>query len=634
MRRWVLIVTTALCLVVVSSAGATKGPVFKWQGEEFNTYDSPYNNQYRINGDGNLELFHPEGGEFSEDTPIRTWTPQEWENTKATVEVEAECMGRNDNCVKDIEEGETRLPRGTPPRVIEDGADVVTRTREEAPFGPEPAVAEDMDALGEWGGTLSVDSLISAGTVIGGGLILGPQVFKIGVSIGNKLDQLFGFGQWKWASESSQISGSRKQIEEENTAVFETASSSPPGSRPVSGLYLSGGCNGTEFCSSEEIDSREKRAHISEGSMFEYNTSAPVTSPCGSFPGAQGGCAFGVIVLICEEPVKGAQCEPPPSANEEVDPPTPGGIPVPNTEEIENENQEHEEGPYASRKKVPALPLSPGSTTHPPALPAKGHKREPVLPVGRVAEPIQNETTREVILDPGPKEAEEVKKEQEAVKKLIPEARPGETAPEYKTRLEGLGFTNVTVGEVGEINENPRVGPEGVANVTPTPGSEIDPETAVKISENPKNAPEPESETEKEKRGETGGGVGPPTLPGFKLPEFGVLCKGFPFGVPCWIAEVMSSWSATGKAPVLGIEDWHVDVAGHKKTINATFDFAKLEPIMSRVRPAIVIFGTIGLVLLFFGFAKGGGPPSGSAGEGDSPSDGHGGQDYSGMEGE
>ena len=36
---------------------------------------------------------------------------------------------------------------------------------------------------------------------------------------------------------------------------------------------------------------------------------------------------------------------------------------------------------------------------------------------------------------------------------------------------------------------------------------------------------------------------------------------------------------------------------------------------MEVVRPAMLIFATIGLVLLFFRFAKGGGPPSGSQGD-------------------
>lgn len=627
------LVILCVALFFVSPALAEKGPVFEWQGEEFNTYSSPYGNQWRVNGDGNLELFHPEGGGFEKDTTIKTWSPEDWEQTHGEVEVEAECLGRTDNCVKDIEEGDTRLPRGTPPSEIERGAEVITREREEAPIGPEPEVVEGMDTIGEWGGTISADALVSAGSTLLGGLLLGPEAFKIGVDIGNKIDQLFGFSQWKWAGEEAEDNSRKKEDEEDNyEGWFKASTENAPSFKVVSGIYLTGGCNGQEFCSPEELANRAAAGHIPGGIIYPYNPPSFPPGPCGTYPGNYGACAGigggGMIMLICQSDFKASSCEPPPTAKEETEEAKPGGIPVPETAEQERENGEHETGPYGSRKKLPPVIVSPGADTNAPKLPVKGAKREPVLPKTRTAEALQENPVREVIIPSPAAEKEEVEKNHDAEKKLIPESYPGETAKQYQKRLEGLGFTNVTVSEVGELNENPNVGPSGVADVSPTPGTQAETDTSIKISENPANAPEPGGK--EEHGGESHTGVGPPTLPGFHFPDFGVLCKGFPFGVPCWLAETISSWSATSKAPVLGIEEWEVGIgSGPKKTINATFDFSKLEPIMEKVRPAMIAFATIGLVLLFFSFAKGGGPPSGSGTEAGS---GEGGDSYSGED--
>ena len=185
----------------------------------------------------------------------------------------------------------------------------------------------------------------------------------------------------------------------------------------------------------------------------------------------------------------------------------------------------------------------------------------------------------------------------------IPPFQSDELGTDYKAAVEAAGFTDVSIHEVSEADEDPDVGPNDVVSVEPDPGTKADPATEVKVSVNPEDAPVPS---------ETGQGVGPPTEPGFKLPSFGVLCHGFPFGVPCWLAEVISSWSSTSKAPELGLEEIEID---HRKIPAGTFNLAHLEPEMEYIRPAMVIFATIGLVLLFFSFAKGGGPPSGGQGD-------------------
>lgn len=136
----------------------------------------------------------------------------------------------------------------------------------------------------------------------------------------------------------------------------------------------------------------------------------------------------------------------------------------------------------------------------------------------------------------------------------------------------------------------------------------------------PSTSPDEEGKTETTTEPEGPGAIGPPALPGFKIAAFGVLCKGFPFGVPCWLIKTIESWSAGGSCPQWGIEEFDikgVKIKGHN------FDLCELEPIMEKARPAMLIFITIGLVLLFYNFAKGGSPPSG----GGTPDTGGGGKD-------
>jgi hypothetical protein len=82
-----------------------------------------------------------------------------------------------------------------------------------------------------------------------------------------------------------------------------------------------------------------------------------------------------------------------------------------------------------------------------------------------------------------------------------------------------------------------------------------------------------------------------------KLPSFGALCKNFPFGVPCWMLQLLEKWSATGKAPSL-----EVPIMGKKLAIN----LGVIEPAMEIIRPVFVLSALIGLVFTFFSFAIGG----------------------------
>ena len=183
---------------------------------------------------------------------------------------------------------------------------------------------------------------------------------------------------------------------------------------------------------------------------------------------------------------------------------------------------------------------------------------------------------------------------------IIPTPNKGETGTQYKERLEHEGQHHVTLTTRTSLETNPAVGPEGVAGVSPGFGKPTDPtgETAIRVEQNPIGVAAPEE----------GGKIGPPSLPGFIIPEFKVKCEGFPFGVPCWLIETIESWSGTAVAPEWGIDSF--TIMGH--TIpGKKFNLSPLNPVMEKVRPAILIFCTIGIVLLFYRFAKGGTVESG-----------------------
>ena len=183
----------------------------------------------------------------------------------------------------------------------------------------------------------------------------------------------------------------------------------------------------------------------------------------------------------------------------------------------------------------------------------------------------------------------------------IPQIKPNENWTEYKEALEKEGYKTLHENVLPETAIDPNTGPNDVTNADPAPGTRAVPTTIVTVDVNPEDAPIP---------GEAHAPIGPPTEPGLKLPNFGVLCHGFPFGVPCWLVSTIVAMSTTAKAP-----DWtvvpEIEVSGHKVR-EGRFNFATLEPVMEVVRPAMIAFTTIGIVLLFYSFAKGGGPPSGS----------------------
>lgn len=172
---------------------------------------------------------------------------------------------------------------------------------------------------------------------------------------------------------------------------------------------------------------------------------------------------------------------------------------------------------------------------------------------------------------------------------FVPKPNPGESGTKYKERLEREGWTKVSVNTLTEAQANtyPSAGPEGVVYTSPSEGTYTELATPISVEQDP---------------GTQSATTEAPALfyaphAELKIPTFGVLCKNFPFGVPCWIVNLIENWSAVGKAPTL-----EVPIMGRKMSIN----LAVIEPAMEVIRPVFAISGIVGLVVTFFSFAIGG----------------------------
>ena len=242
-------------------------------------------------------------------------------------------------------------------------------------------------------------------------------------------------------------------------------------------------------------------------------------------------------------------------------------------------------------------------------------------------EPAKPEVTPEIPLAPTKITEEQQRKfdetpAREKKEKLIPEhgeleiPAPGnELATVYIPELETIGFNDVSSYIVPETAINPDVGPNEVAAVDPAPGSKVNPDTRVTVAVNPADAPIPESRTP----------IGGPTLPGIKLPNLPLLCNTMPFGVPCWLVKQIEAFSGTGAAPIWKIGPFYIQ---GNKIGPAEVHLSDIESIMEVVRPFMILFGTIGIVLLFYriftGKSLGGGEnPAGQVPEPEPPGPGN-----------
>jgi hypothetical protein len=224
----------------------------------------------------------------------------------------------------------------------------------------------------------------------------------------------------------------------------------------------------------------------------------------------------------------------------------------------------------------------------------------------------------------------------------IPQPTPTETVLGYEHELDELGFTKVetevNTKEAYEAEDEARKKRRRVVVVIPSPGKITEPfdspepdtgpgdapgsATDVKIETNPETEGSKEVETKTEVPPVEGGTgtrphvsrltVGGVTEPELHLPHIAVVCTKFPFGVPCWLVNELEAWAGTGSAPTLGFDSFTI----HGYTIpGGKVNLAKLEPIMVAVRPFMILFGSIGIVLLFYKLATGTSVGGGSGSE-------------------
>jgi hypothetical protein len=170
------------------------------------------------------------------------------------------------------------------------------------------------------------------------------------------------------------------------------------------------------------------------------------------------------------------------------------------------------------------------------------------------------------------------------------------TAEQYLAALQAAGLVGTTVVLEPAYVDTTR-GPGAVVQVQPQPGTAVAPGTTVTVRVNPGEAPA------------AGGGLfTPPVVPpiDFSPLQLGAACNVFPFGVPCWVAELIGNF--TGGGPVTPSVDLHFPMAGEGN--NWHVDLALFDPIMGTVRAVVGVLACVSMLWLFYGVAFGGSVPS------------------------
>ena len=532
---------------------------------------------------------------------MKEYSPSEWQAKRSVVEVEDACVGASfTNCGDAVTGGNTGVTGATSGEATA-GSDVLTAERLAGTSLPAD-VAGPVDAL-----AVGTDvAALGLGSFALGAVTLAPTAFFLGVDIGNGVDQLFEIPKWdeesvykEWHEHGCSIIHTTS-TEEGDSSIEEGGSNVklPPGyygDCGFLGLAMYATLEIHHSGSIEHPGSYNENSH--SGALLPVEHEEIETVANFSYTLYEGAPRYEEAVTLVHRVYYGwdsSECSPPEPSSEwlksggEVKGCVPAGVPAPGLLSSGQESVNESHG-------VPRHPSVPG-----PELPTKPTITQ--LPNRTLENFLTNKPAREYIEVNQKKTDKELAKEkEEEEKKIIPIPGQNESAVEYKDKMLGEAFTNVVIKTVAESAINPSVAPEDVAAVDPAPGLSVTANTAVEIDANPANAPVP---------AEPISGIGGPTLPGIKIPDFGVLCQGFPFGVPCWLIKTVEKWSASPKAPEWGTEE--MTIIGHKIPA-AKFDLSKLEPIMSPVRAAMIIFCTFGIVLLFYKFAMGGGPPTGTA---------------------
>jgi len=191
-----------------------------------------------------------------------------------------------------------------------------------------------------------------------------------------------------------------------------------------------------------------------------------------------------------------------------------------------------------------------------------------------------------------------------------------ETYPAYLARLQALGLVGTAI-EAPADAIRPELGAEVVIQTNPAPGTAVATGTEVRVFYNPAYMPDPADTS-----GETGNPTDPATgepapcvggcpgdivPPGITFPSISTPCNVFPFGVPCWVKNQVTSLDASPVAPHLS---WPTPYGAMEVDAGNIwgYDFGS---VMTVVRPILLLTSLVGIVFWLASFS-GMGSDSGS----------------------
>jgi hypothetical protein len=424
------------------------------------------------------------------------------EHEKRGLEAIANASGGNGPS-SDVQKAVVNDVPGETQAEAKDSANVLTKVWKREGL-TEPAEKWMTKLAEDEGGMLTGAQMAGILGVAVGGITLGPTAFKLGVDLGNGLDEFLGFPKWEVyeKEESPKAAGyslAYCKYPETLDAEGATVQYQCPGSGAgglVGGTYVTYR-EGAIAVKNEWPETGEKHTFVgTQGFKGIEQTGEKIY---GSYPKRYVVHAW--FYMVCAGnalPIAfggTGTCALP----EGVTGPGQAELPVegPFGEAQEAENKAH---------KVPAHPVH-----APPHI-----NREPHLT-----------------------------KQQEA--KKFWEEQEGKPAPKTPEQ-----FKEETLPESEEGHEN-----------RPMPESELEPGPAFVTKNSPESETNPENEPEAEPSPSPSGG--PPTVPPIRWPSVPSPCTVFPFGVPCWFVERLEEWSRTARAPsftlkVAGV-DWTVDAS-------------------------------------------------------------------------
>jgi hypothetical protein len=195
---------------------------------------------------------------------------------------------------------------------------------------------------------------------------------------------------------------------------------------------------------------------------------------------------------------------------------------------------------------------------------------------------VQSGSTVTVTTNPGP----------DTMPKVVPAIEQGQTYDQYLAALQARGLVGQSV-ILTDATLDPSKGPSVVVSTLPATGTRVGNGTTVRVRVNPDTAPAAPG----------GGPGGGPTIHKLDLSPLNVgsLCDNFPFGVPCWLAEVVQSWVVEPGAP----PSWQIPFPFVSEANEPSIDLTDWQPWAILLRALILTVATVGLALRFFSLATG-----------------------------